>query len=548
MLLQKRISIFLMIIIFIYATCSGSIAQVSAPEMIRAGLYFESSAVSSFRASAANGLQIGFSQGNNFVQLYDEATPNYVTIMKDSYFANGSSGIKEYDPASSVIPDGNKTGPYHIQIGEGYSDLNSLMQQLQAIRQAGIPAYPAYADSWQIWTGFYTNANSAADGLADSIQPILGDVSYYIIQPSARRIIIQNSSGETAFIYGGSQGALRIQPKPGNNPGILKVNSKNYRGFIEVKRQTGSDMTVINILKFEEYLYGVVPGEIESYSNAEALKAQAVAARTYALGNVGRHGKLGFDICNNTHCQMYLGFDKERPSTNKAVDDTKGLKVTYKGKLAQVFYFSSSGGYTESVLNVWGSDIPYLVSVPDKYESGTSANYNWQKILTAAKIKEIMDSRKYNLGDIISVEVTSVSPAGSALELRIKGTAGEKIYKKDECRGAFSFNSQKYSITSDADISIRGAGESKSTIRAAGRKVMTADGIKTISTSNAGLKILGADNTSKTVPAVPTTYIFGGRGYGHSVGMSQEGAKGMALQGFTYDQILKYYFTGTDIE
>ena len=153
---------------------------------------------------------------------------------------------------------------------------------------------------------------------------------------------------------------------------------------------------------------GVVPKEIEPYSHPEALKAQAVAARTYTIKNLSKHGTYGFQLCPTTDCQVYGGYSCESAASNAAVNATKGLVVTYNGSPASVYYFSSSGGFTENVRNVWGNlTYPYLTSVEDKYEKGDSYNYSWTKTFTIDRLTEIMASKGYNVGNVQSVSIQS---------------------------------------------------------------------------------------------------------------------------------------------
>jgi stage II sporulation protein D len=365
---------------------------------------------------------------------------------------------------------------------------------------------------------------------------------------SSDRIIVLSSQGNALLEHDNRDGFLQFCPKASRKSKLIRVNGNTYRGDIEVRRLAESDMTVINVLPLEQYLYGVVPGEIQASSHIEALKAQAVAARTYTLHNLGKHSKLGFDLCNTTSCQVYKGYSAEHPSTNEAVNETEGEKILYNGELAQVFYFSSSGGMTEDVENVWSTPLPYLRSVVDKYESGDSWNYNWEATYSAAKIKEIMLSRGYDLGDIISVKITKTAPSGRALELVIEGTKDERIYVKSGTRSVLSLlHSQWYKIFTDADVSAIDKKSETVSVQLGGSKIVTSSGIKLLNASAPSLTIIG-ESRKKDVPLIPTVYTFKGKGWGHAVGMSQEGAKGMANAGFKYDEILTHYFQGTTIE
>lgn len=373
-----------------------------------------------------------------------------------------------------------------------------------------------------------------------------------IIQPSPANIVLISPANETLMIFASTSGYLQTRPRPGSNPNVLMLDGKRYRGDFQLRRFSSSDITVINILPVEEYLYGVVPCEIEAFSHIEALKAQAVAARTYTLTNIGKHSGLAFDLCNTSACQVYKGFDVETPNTNKAVDDTRGRCVTYNGTLAWVFYFSSSGGMTEDVSNVWGSAVPYLKSVEDKYESGMSYNYNWKTEYSAASVRQAILESGCDLGEITGIAISKQSIAGRAIEVTVKGTKGQRVFTKGGCRTFLnSLNSQLYTISTDADVCAE-FGTPAGKLQLGGKKVVTAAGIAELKSFTNGatramMTLLGANGAKKTVPAVPNTYKFTGKGWGHAVGMSQEGAKGMAKAGYTYDKILAYYFTGTSV-
>src|SRR3954447_15273355 len=162
-------------------------------------------------------------------------------------------------------------------------------------------------------------------------------------------------------------GPLLFQP----GPSALQLKHL-YRGSVQVDVVSGK-LRAINFVGLEQYLYGVVPSEMPYTWHPEALKAQAVVARSYALAT-RRSG--AFDLYPDTRSQVYLGLEHERPSTNAAVDATAGQVVLYQGAVAKTFFFSTSGGRTASAEDVWGSPVPYLVSVPDPYDS-ISPHHTW---------------------------------------------------------------------------------------------------------------------------------------------------------------------------
>ena len=529
---------------------------IKIPSKIRIGIFFRDikqhgidTSVPYISVSAEKGLQIGFLKDGVFKILYEENSPGAVTVRKDSYFIKEGDSLKEFNPENKNIPAVGGIGPYHIKIGDGFTNLKSAKAAADEMKSKGVDAYPVYDDGWQVWTGFYADEKSARQGINEMQNKYLSGENFAVIQPANNRIAVFSAENKPLALFGSDACNFQIRPKKANSPYILKMNNTYYRGDIEVGRRPESDLTVINIVPFEQYLYGVVPVEMEAGSHPEALKAQAVAARTYALNCLGKHGDLGFDLCCTSYCQVYKGYSAEKASTNSAVDATKGKKVMYNGQLAKVFYFSSSGGKTEDVENVWGVPLPYLKSVEDNYENGKSRNYSWQAVYAADEIKNIMIDRKIDLGNILGITINKLSQAGRVTELTVKGTKGERTYTRYGCKTFLSrLCSQWYDISTDADAYAVNSSPEKIRVQLEGKRAVSKEGEKTIGSSSDKVFIIGAGSLKRSIPAVPSAYTFTGSGWGHGVGMSQEGAKGMANAGFTYEQILKHYFIGTEIE
>lgn len=145
------------------------------------------------------------------------------------------------------------------------------------------------------------------------------------------------------------------------SPGFVSAKGKWYRGIIMIQNKNGK-LTVINNVPLEDYIKGVVPSEMPSSWATEAHKAQAIAARSYALANLGKRAKYGYDLKDTPEDQAYGGASKETPDTNYAVDETKGIVLTYNMKVINAYYSASAGGKTN--VNSWGSSLPYLRSVP----------------------------------------------------------------------------------------------------------------------------------------------------------------------------------------
>lgn len=546
----KRYMAIAFAIIFVIIIPESFSAAAQYPDTVRIGLNNMSTSVSSVSVSAVKGIEIGYLNNNTFILLIDQKDSQPLVIRKDSHFVKTSQGqVIEYSPTEGVPYEGTLIGPWHIKIGDNTPDFMTAQSLVEVLMKSDIKAYVAYENGWQVWTGFYQDQKTAEARVTQLID-ILKTDNIKVIPESSQRLAIYDTSFNVLMVYGGTNGYMQVYPKQENNPNVMSINGKRYRGYLEIRRYSDSDLTLINILDIEKYLYGVVPYEIEPDAPLEAIKAQAVAARTYAYRNIGSsiYQKWGYDMLDTVKSQVYKGYDGERTTTNQAVDETKGKKMLYNGKLAQVFYFASSGGMTANVKEVWGGTIEYLLSVPDPYESETSYNYIWEKVLTAEEIKKILFISNVEIGDILSVSAEEFSPSGRVTKLRITGTQGSITYYNEDTRTIFSLNSQKYTIQSAGNVVVKADDGSLKTLALDGRYVASASGVSTLSAANTSMTVVGAGNNVHKVNMSSNQYVFNGKGWGHGVGMSQEGAKGFARNGYTYDQILKHYYTGITIE
>lgn len=354
---------------------------------------------------------------------------------------------------------------------------------------------------------------------------------------------------------GDSENIVRIIPfenKSGIN--IISVNGKRYRGDIEVRRFTDSDMTVINVLKMQEYLYGVVPREIGGNSPIEAVKAQAIIARTYATKNYNKRSKWGYNLNSDVSDQAYGGYEWENKNSNKAVDETDGMIVTYNGELIGGYYFSTSGGYTESSVNVWGGDLAYLKAVPDTYEPTNLTMSEWKVTLSAEQIKDRLESYGVDVGDVLNIIPTEHSDVGRVTKLKIVGTKGTEIITKEKTRTYLGLNSQWYTVNDEPPKVSTVIKENSNQNNNDNSNSDTDNTVKNKPLLQKLISFLTKDKedveqieySAKTSNA--TTFHIQGRGWGHAVGMSQNGAIGMANNNFTYKEIIKWYYTGAKVE
>jgi stage II sporulation protein D len=236
-------------------------------------------------------------------------------------------------------------------------------------------------------------------------------------------------------------GAATAKALPGPllfQPGSAPLQLKHlYRGSIQVDVVSGK-LRAINVVGLEQYLYGVVPSEMPFNWLPEALKAQAVVARSYALAT----RKTGaFDLYPDTRSQVYLGIEHERPSTNAAVDATAGQVVLYQGQVAKTYFFSTSGGRTASAEDVWGAPVPYLVSVSDPYDS-ISPYHNWGPFAyTGARLAKMLKLK----GRVTDLQ-PELNSSGRIKALTVVGTKETVTIPGNELRQRLGVRSTWFSV------------------------------------------------------------------------------------------------------
>ncbi len=365
-------------------------------------------------------------------------------------------------------------------------------------------------------------------------------------------------------------GPINIIPV-GNTKIMVIINGQKYRykGNIEIVLDKDyKKLNAINIIGIEEYLYGVLKKEISPLWPTEALKAQAIAARTFAIFNINKHIDQGYNLCATTHCQDYGGINHEDTKTNRAVDETRGLIMVYKGKPIDASYHSDSGGYTEDSENVWGSYEPYLRSVKSKYEEFVSPpHHTWTYSITKEDLTERLQKQGYEIDTVVSIKPVKKSKTGRISELAFISKNNKTIYmKSNDLRkliGPELIRSTLFNIKIiGEELIIEKEREDKGEIEKEEQKESVEEILEqkkdwTIKELIELMKKRREESEKEkeqeiTIAEIktlniPLTFLFSGSGNGHGVGMSQWGAYGMALQGYKYQDILKYYYQGINI-
>ena len=289
----------------------------------------------------------------------------------------------------------------------------------------------------------------------------------------------------------------RLIIKPTKDSSII-INNHNFRGEVLLMRTPKERITAINSIDIEDYIKGVMYHEVSHHWPMEALKAQAVAARTYALYKMDSSHRNDYDVTNDIYSQVYGGKNSERYRTGLAVERTTGQVLTYLGKILPAYFYATCAGMTEDAKELWDIDVPPLRGVPCMF-CQDSPHMHWKKNFRLRDIQLALNKQGRKIGLIKDISIVDHDRSDRIKTLKITGRDGETllITGKDfrEIVGPNELKSNNY------DVSIQGY------------------------------------------------YVnFVGKGWGHGVGMCQWGARGMAEQQFNYKQILSYYYPGSELD
>jgi stage II sporulation protein D len=546
----RKFAAFILIAVLLLSTYAVTYASPVIPETIRVGLNYNVTTTNNFIIKSDGGMNVSLKSTTDYVDLFSYAPATGLKIRKDSFYniINNKETEITYVPGNPYT--GEVIGSYHIQIGDVYPDINSAKAILDRAAAATPSAFLAYDGGWKVWAQLYVDEASCLKQI-DVLKAAMPDLNYSVIAPDKKRVqLFDAATGQLLYIINAEQD-LKFDPIPvPDKVPTVYFNTRNYRGNIYIRRMATGVVNVANQLGFEEYLYGVVPSEMPNSWPMEALKAQAVAARNYGLYNFGKHASDGYDVDSSTDCQAYEGYSHENARTTQAVNETAGKLVLYNDKIIPAYFHSSSGGRTEDSENVWSYNLPYIRGVDDSYGLGSPYD-NWTKKFDKAAIKAKLTAAKIDVGDITDLVPLEISENGRVTKLQIVGTTGSQVLEKEKVRSIFGYSDIKstwYNISTDADLFVKDGTNNKPELnRASEVYVVSATGVTKLSSPNNQFSIKD-QSTVITSNIIPQYYSFNGHGWGHGLGMSQYGAKGMAEAGFNYVQILEHYFTGTEVK
>lgn len=474
---------------------------------------------------------------------------------------------------SSANLENTQSGGYSV----GYYDSGRNFYTLGTIAQTAITMRPADSAGGAFDQsgpyGSYQEAASAAAGYGG--WPAYVGGQFYARwsgggnRHSSTGVAVTDTNSSAILFEFDCQGLQNLGVLPYGGPTWFK--GYRYAGGFEYPRVTGGSLYVINVVSLDDYVKGVLPYEMGTGWPMAALQAQAVCARTYASMTSKHLSAYGFDVCNTTDCQVYNGLNAAASDTDAAVDSTSGQRLWYNGELAEAVYHSSDGGATENAENVWGTSVAYLMGKLDPYEASISIpNYSYTVTYTPGELTWVLQNSGYSIGTVKNAYVSQRTALGNVYKVTFVDTTGKTLTVKGEaCRMAFysttygkNVKSLRFAINGDTS-GMGGAGGYY--INSAATAVPSLSGAYTISgggtvaayggdspyvITSSGTARLDASSGGASGGANPSasdSFVITGTGNGHNVGLSQYGAKAMAEQGRSYQDILNFYYTGITI-
>lgn len=575
--MKKIVNFMIFILVAVCAFLTQALAAPEGNPTVRVGLYYNTSALvtANLQNKTGYGYRLGFfdSQGN-FISLWTIDDTNKITMGKDQNLF-----YKDNTFYASNAPEGSRTlGAYHVQFDTSYANAQLAETARNQMLAKGVPGFVSYINgAYYIRTGSFTTEAAATTAALQYIN--IGPASAV----GAGHTCVTVYSTETGAVLfefeSGVNVPLSVYPSLGDiDDPLTWFKGYQYRGAFEYIRN-GGNISVINRVSMQDYVKGVVPYEMSAAWPVEALKAQAMCARTYAYSNFGKHGS-DFDICASTHCQVYHGANSATENSDTAVDETYGQYILYNGEPINAVFHSSNGGATEDAENVWGYATAYLRGVYDNHEDlDRATNGRWSYEYTPEQLQSILNAKGYSAGLITDAYVEEYTSMGNVKKVTFVDVNGEKFsFSKEKARTIINSStlkkythSQRYSITRSGSQIGQSAGSSGASlyVNNASNAVNPADKTVSVITGSGAIGILPATSAyvqtasgkelitfsktpeeSSAEPAEPSesgNFIFTGTGWGHNVGLSQNGALGMAKKGYTAEDIIHFYYTDVTI-
>lgn len=511
--MKKKVVALVMIFMLIGGLCAMAYEM---PAMIKVGLCFGSAARNSFTVNCGGKIVVGHEYNHSFY-------PQFSIDAKSVFVEKGGGAYLK---------------------SESYNTLEDAAAKARELRGQGVYAYAGYIDGEScVLVGLYANIDEAESSKSDLD---FTNMAFRAIELDTKTVMVTSENFNEVF-----RSESEIFAFGRSDSAAMSFDGEKYYGYFLADRINNSSIGIVNLVSYDDYVACVVGSEMYSYWPIEALKAQAVIARTYAITTTS-YKKYGIDVTDDTRTQAYKGLSRETEATRRAAVETSGKIVLYNQSPAQTFFTASSGGKTADVYSAWGggAGLDYLRSVDDSYEDENVSV--WSVKYSAEQIREKLANINVNIGKITDVVVEDRGEVDERVrKLRFEGSEGVYTVSFETCRTLLGLKSQYYYIYADGKrsasvcsvLSGNGGGE----ISFAGARVLGGGGLQALV---GGAYVMGA-NESRFINvgevSEKESFTFEGRGNGHGIGLSQYGAKGMAEAGFTYDQILAHYYPGTTL-
>lgn len=395
-----------------------------------------------------------------------------------------------------LLDEDNYVGSWHILMNDTYADFDTASTEAKA--KGGFPGY--IDGQYRVLIGAYEDSESAEKAINSYG---LSGAAYTGSSESV--VAYESDTANFGFFYDNAEGYnLAMLPISEEKEAETWYMGYNYRGGFEFDRVENGTITVINHVDLESYVSGVLPYEMHGDWGIEALKAQAVCARSYAINNINEYSDKGYDVRSDTYSQVYRGITDCTESTCEAASVTENEYVRYKGAVCQVYYMASDGGKTEDGEYTFMQRRHYLKAVEDTFEDDVDCDYkSWEMKLYPAEIQYQLLRKGYELAEIsdITAEKSSI---GNVIGLSFTDINGNVVkITGTDCFSLLGLYSINYDVEKQTD----------------------------------------EENKDQTY------FLFSGHGWGHNCGMSQWGAYSMAENhDKDYNEIIDFYFSGAYIK
>ncbi len=587
------------------------IIKTDVSEHIAAGLVYGSDVTAGFGTVTTVGFKVHAVTLGRAERFYEEIfTIDYpeITVVCDDNLSKTAYTYSVYNGTSACV-----VGGHHIETVESYATLEEARAALEFVENAllaeGSAMHPFIAyirGSYKVRISDYSTEERIREKLLE-IPLLCEQMEFTVTAPSKTGVSILRGGANTILFEFDDGGARKLgltaMPRDGEKQYLRTPEKRLYDGVFVYERYVKDKtdgVAITNLLPLEDYIAGVVPYEISPRWPAESLRAFAIAVRGYTVKNRNRHfSSNGFDICNTTHCQVYRGIADANDAVFNAVKSTEGLVLCYGNTIVPTYYSSSTGGYTASAKDTWGSgDYPYLAARYTPWERYSEHGKGlWVTKVSGTELAQYLRSRGYTklAGEsIVDIKINGFSGDGPYVySITFTDSSGNSVTvtRCDKVRGALTryLNSGNFivgrgSLTYSYDevVSIDMSGNISVTTGGyaplgEGRAVLSASGLSMIEDEKlyvrTGSTLLFATGDifvangescyyydmesapgvilrriTKTEVADENTFIFAGKGWGHGVGLSQYGVYDLAVAGASAEQILKLYFPDLEIK